>query len=69
MDWLEQIVSGMGASAPFAALALFMIRYLIKKVDEKDTALTKANEQILQLAQEMLKTAQEQTEAIKRLHP
>lgn len=66
-DILNHLLPSLGGAAPFAALAVYVIRWLMQKLSERDAAIAALTQQIISLAQAQERTAAEQTAAIRSL--
>lgn len=66
-DALTSAATSLGAATPFALLAIYVIRWLMKEVEARNATISAQYVQLLQLAQSQMRTSQEQTEAIKSL--
>lgn len=64
---LNQVLPSLGGAAPFAALAVYVIRWLMQKIAERDALIAQLTQQIITLAQSQERTAAEQTAAIRNL--
>lgn len=66
-NFLAQAVSSLGAAAPFAALAVYVIKWLMARIQERDVTIAAQNAQLVTLAQSYERALGELTNSIKSL--
>lgn len=66
-DVIKSVLPGLGGAAPFAALAVWFIKWLMQQIAARDATIASLTQSIITLAQNQERTAAEQTAAIRAL--